>query len=213
MARRVGLVGLWGGLLAFGLTGCWGGPAPSVVTGLVTFDGRPAAGKRVQLTGGGETRTTATDATGRYTFASVTARRWQIVYTRTMQGETDRPTVLPNEVSEWRSLAFDFVEGSGKEVPAFEVAYNGLLYPDDAMALVVNAEAVVPFHWSLHPRAQRYRVRIESEAGSFRWNSPWVGEPTAIFGQKVATGRYKWLVEIDGAESGTGYTRSRQVDF
>jgi hypothetical protein len=202
-ARHGGLIAL-----AVGCGGCWGGASPGTITGVVTYDGRPAAGKRVQLAGG-EARVAATDANGRYTFTGVPARRYQVVY----RSEGDAPRVLPNEVAEWRSLAFDFVEGSGKEVPSFEVAYNGLLYPDDAMALVVSAEAVVPFHWSVHPRAQRYRVRVESEAGGFRWNSPWVGEPTAVFGQAVAPGRYRWTVEVDGAESGTGSTRPRQVDF
>ncbi|MEB3221898.1 MAG: carboxypeptidase-like regulatory domain-containing protein [Candidatus Sericytochromatia bacterium] len=203
MARQASLV-----FLGFGCCSCWGGAAPGTITGVVTYDGRPAAGKRVQLVGG-ETRAAATDASGRYTFSGLPPRRYQIVF----RGEGDGPRVLPNEVAEWRSLAFDYVEGSGKEVPAFEVAYNGLLYPDDAMALVISAEAVVPFHWSVHPKAQRYRVRVESEAGGFRWNSPWVGEPTAVFGQAVAPGRYRWAVEVDGNESGTGWTRSRQVDF
>ncbi|MEB3329178.1 MAG: carboxypeptidase-like regulatory domain-containing protein [Candidatus Sericytochromatia bacterium] len=203
LARQGGLITL---LLCCG--GCWGGVAPGTISGLVTYDGRPAAGKRVQLLGG-EARAAATDANGRYTFTGVQARRYQVVF----RSEGDAPRVVPNEVAEWRSLAFEFVDGSGKEVPTFEVAYNGLLYPDDAMALVVSEEAVVPFHWSVHPRAQRYRVRLESEAGGFRWSSPWVGEPTAIFGQAVAPGRYRWAVEVDGGESGSGWTRSRQVDL
>lgn len=199
-------------LVPLAVAGCgllsWpGAPAAGVVTGLVTYDGKPAAGKRVTLAGGGG-KVASTDAAGRYTFKDVAAGKLQIQY----KGDGDREAALPNEVGAWRSLAFDMIDGSGKEVPAIEVAYNGLLYPEAGMALLVNAEAVVPFHWSTHPRAQRYRVTVEGESG-FKWSSPWVGEPTAVFGQKVDPGRYRWTVEIDGGESGTGQTRSRQVDF
>lgn len=196
--------------LIAGAAGCgFGAPASGIVTGLVTYDGRPAAGKRVTLAGGAA-KVAATDASGRYTFNAVAAGKWQIQY----KGEGDREGAIPNEVAAWRSLTFDMVDGSGKEVPGIEVAYNGLLYPEAGMALVVSAEAVVPFHWSTHPRAQRYRVTLDKDAGAGRlWQSQWVGEPTAVFGQTVSPGRYWWSVEIDGGESGTGTTRSRQVDF
>lgn len=208
--------------LAAGASGCgWFGlPGAGIVTGVVTYDGRPAPGKRVALAGGGGSKVAATDANGRYTFNNVAAGRWQVQYVGVGDdraaaaserlGETG---VVPNEVAQWRSLAFETVEGSGKEVPGFEVAYNGLLYPEFGMALVVSAEAVVPFHWSTHPRAQRYRVTVTAEGGTFKWSSPWVAEPTAVFGQAVGPGRYQWNVEIDGGEAGTGTTRARQVDF
>jgi hypothetical protein len=201
--------------LVAGLPGCGvfgsllGAPAAGVVTGLVTYDGRPAAGKRVTLVGG-ETKAAATDANGRYTFTGVAARKWQVKY----RGDGDAGNVTPNEVQEWRSLSFDVVEGSGKEVPAIEVAYNGLLYPENQMALVVTAKDVVPFHWSTHPKAQRYRVLLDKDNNAGRlWTSPWVGEPTAIFGQGVTAGRYFWTVEIEGGDSGTGTSRPRIVDF
>ncbi|MEB3198479.1 MAG: hypothetical protein VKP62_14875 [Candidatus Sericytochromatia bacterium] len=181
---------------------------PGIVTGTVTWNGQPAAGKRVFLLGG-ESRVVATDGNGRYTFSNISARRGQVLY----RGEGDSSRIPPNEISEWRSLPFELGEGAGKDVPAIEVAYNGLLYPDEGMALLVSGEAVVPFHWSTHPRAQRYRVKLESEAGGFRWYSPWSTDPTAIFGQTVNTGRYRWTVEIDGGETGLGASRSRQVDF
>lgn len=196
--------------IAAGLLGCgFGAPASGIVTGLVTYDGKPAAGKRITLAGGGS-KVGATDASGRFTFSGVAAGKWQVQF----KGEGDREGVIPNEVAQWRSLAFDMVDGSGKEVPAIEVAYNGLLYPEAGMALVVSAEAVVPFHWSTHPRAQRYRVSLDKDnSGGRLWQSPWVGEPTAVFGQAVSPGRYWWSVEIDGGEAGTGTTRTRQVDF
>lgn len=190
------------------LAACGGSASPGIVTGIVTYDGRPAAGKRIQLAGG-ENRFQSTDANGRYTFSNVTSRRHQIIY----RSESDNPRAIPNEVAEWRSLAFELSEGSGKEVPTFDVAYNGVLYPDEGMALIVNEEALVPFHWSTHPQARNYRVRLEAEAGGFRWLGPWGAEPTAVFGQSVNTGRYRWMVEIDGGDAGVGVTRQRQVDF
>lgn len=204
--------------IAAGASGCWfGGPAGGIVAGLVTYDGKPAPGKRVTLAAvpgaAAAAKVAATDVEGRYAFTDVDPGKWQIQY----KGDSDQPTnaaVVPNEVAQWRSLAFDMIEGVGKEVPAIEVAYNGLLYPETGMALVVSADAVVPFHWSTHPRAQRYRVSVDRDNGGGRlWQGPWVGEPTSVFGQAVAPGRYLWTVEIDGGESGTGTTRSRQVDF
>ncbi len=207
--------------LAAGVIGCgFGAPAAGIVTGVVTYDGKPAAGKRVTLAGP-TPKVAATDPNGRYTFNGIASGKWQIQYAGVGDDRQAVPNeqlfetgVRPNEVAYWRSLAFDLVDGGGKEVPGFEVAYNGLLYPEAGMALLVSAEAVVPFHWSTHPRAQRYRVTIEKDnKGGRLWQSPWVGEPTAIFGQDVSPGRYWWTVEIDGGESGTGTTRFRQVDF
>jgi hypothetical protein len=190
------------------LSGCPAAPAPGVITGVVLYDGRPAAGKRVQLLGG-DARNQATDTNGRYLFSSLPPRRYQVVF----RSEADHPKAIPNEIAEWRSLPVELGDGSGKEIPPFDVAYNGVLYPDEGMALIVNEEALVPFHWSTHPQAQNYRVRIEAESGGFRWLGSWSGEPLAIFGQTVNTGRYRWLVEIDGGDAGVGLTRSRQVDF
>ncbi|MEB3284427.1 MAG: carboxypeptidase-like regulatory domain-containing protein [Candidatus Sericytochromatia bacterium] len=197
-----------GAILLFLTSACSGGASPGIISGLITYAGKPAAGKRVQLMGG-ERIYQSTGPEGRYTFEGISQGRYQIIF----RSEGDQPKALPNEIAEWRSLPFDFSAASGKEIPPIEVAYNGLLYPDEGMALIVNEEALVPFHWSTHPRALNYRVRLEAEAGTFRWNGPWTSEPTAIFGQAVNTGRYRWLVEIDGGETGMGASRPRQVDF
>lgn len=197
-------------LVLVALPGCglWGGPAAGVVTGLVTYAGKPAAGKRISLTGA-EPPTAATDAQGRYTFADVAPGRHQVVF----RSAGDAPGVVPNEVAEWRSLAFEVADGSGREVPPIEVAYNGLLAPEDGAALGITAALQVDFHWSAHPRAQRYRVVVEGENRSFKWTGPWAPGPTTRFGQDLPTGHYYWKAEIEAGDAGTGVTRTRILDI
>ncbi|MDB5097968.1 MAG: hypothetical protein JWM80_2389 [Cyanobacteria bacterium RYN_339] len=200
------------------LSGCglWpGSSAPNgVVTGMITYAGLPAAGKLVTLVGA-DVRT-STDDTGRYTFRSVPAKRVQVLYAS--QGDRakakgDAYDVLPNEVQSWRSLPVDMTDGAGKEVPSFEVSYNGLLYPDRGVALVVSDKALVPFHFSVHSQGQKYRVKLSTDAKEAIWSSEWASDPTAVFGKAVAPGRYVWSVEIDGGDRGVGTTRDRGVDF
>lgn len=191
------------------VSGVFGGGAPAgVVTGIVMYGGEPAAGRHVTLAGANGVRT-VTDANGRYTFKGVTGGKVQVQYVE----ETDRQTTMyPNEVQQWNSSVLDMASG-GHEVPPFDVAYNGLLYPDRGVALVVSASALVPFHWSVHPDGQRYRVHLFSEDNSFSWASDWDSQPTTVFGKTVTPGRYYWKVEIDGGDTGSGTSRQREVDF
>lgn len=206
-------------LVLLTVTGCglWpGSSAPAgTVTGLVTYAGLPAAGKIVTLAGAGVR--TVTDANGRYTFTGMGGKRVQAVYTSSGDKSTDRgdaTTTLPNEVAQWKSAVLDLSDGSGKEVPAFEVGYNGLLYPDVGVALVVSDKALVPFHFSVHAQAQKYRVQLQTyDTHEHIWTSDWAGDPTAVFGRAVPPGRYEWNVEIDGGDKGSGLTRFRRVDF
>lgn len=187
-------------------------PVPAgVVTGTVLFNGQPAAGKRVSLLGA--EKKAYTDANGRYTFSNVSGKvtvSYQRAFDTVVQ-DADDPR-LPNEVERWQSASFT-LEGSGKEVPPFDVAYNGHLYPDKGMSLIVNATSPVPFHWSTHPQAQKYRVKVTNVAGDFSWASEWVTDPTTIFAKAVSPGTYRWAVEIDGGDRGFGASRPRQVDF
>ena len=201
--------------LALGLiTGCAQlgsliSPVPAgVVTGVVRFNGEPAAGKRVSLAGTEKKATT--DASGRYSFSGVAGgARLYVSYVSAV----DRPEAAPNEVALWQSAPFT-LEGSGREVPAFDVAYNGVLYPDLGMSLIVKPTSPVPFHWSTHPQARSYRVKVTNAgAGSFAWTSEWAPDPMAIFAMEVDPGSYKWTIEIDAGDAGTGLSRSRQVDF
>lgn len=199
------------------LPGCsFFNPVPAgTVTGLVLYNGEPAAGKRVSLIGSDKKVTT--DANGRYTFTGVQAGAK--VYVNYVSA-FDRPTAsaedpsLPNEVSLWQSAAFQVDGSGGREVPAFDVAYNGLLYPDKGMSLIVKPDSPVPFHWSTHPQAQHYRVKVlVLNTGENIFTGEWVSDPTAIFAKAVAPGSYRWQVEIDAGDRGTGLSRPRAVDF
>lgn len=199
------------GLLVALTSGCGGGPAAGIVTGIVLFNGAPAAGKRIALYG--SDARTVTNAAGRYTFTGVQPKTYSVLY----QSSGDRPLTepgytAPNEVSQWQSASFELAGGGGQEVPPFDVSYNGLLYPDVAMSLIVSATSLVPFHWSTHPQAQRYRLRLKG-ANDFAWSSEWGKEPTTVFGKVVAPGSYDWQIEIDAGDHGLGLTRSRKVDF
>lgn len=191
--------------------GLWpGSSAPAgTVTGLVTYAGLPAAGKIVTLAGAGVR--TVTDANGRYTFPGMAGKRVQVVYTSL----GDAVSTLPNEVGEWKSAVIDLSDGAGKEVPSFEVGYNGLLYPNPGVALQVSTKYLVPFHFSVHRQGRKYRVSLEGyDTHLHLWTSAWASDPTAVFGQDdVPTGRYNWIVEIDGGDAGTGLSRFREVDF
>jgi hypothetical protein len=199
------------------LVGCgpWpGNSAPAgVVTGLVTYGGLPAAGKVVTLVGA-DVRT-VTDAAGRYTFQQVPAKQVQVLYAS--QGDLsiahgDGLDVLPNEVQTWRSRPLDLADGSGREVPSFEVAYNGLLYPDRILPVVVSEKVLLPFHFSVHPQGQKYRVRLLAPNSRQEvWSSNWASEPTAVFGKTLTPGAYRWIVDIDGGDRGSGTTRDREV--
>jgi hypothetical protein len=199
-------------LLAAALPGCslldplLNPVAPGVVTGVVLFNGEPAAGKPVTLTG--PEKRVYTDASGRYTFSGVSGGSMRVRYDST----PDRKEAVPNEVKSWVSAPFT-LDGAGKQVPPFDVAYNGLLYPDVAMSLIVNDKQPVPFHWSTHGQAQKYRVKVANAAGEAIWSSEWAGDPTNLFAKAVPPGTYYWSVEIDGGDRGTGLTRPRQVDF
>lgn len=199
------LLGLVGLALA-GLSGCgWFSLVPAgTVTGTVLFNGAPAAGKRVSLVG--TEQRAVTDANGRYRFTGLTAKTYKVVYL----GAADRPDAQPNEVAQWSTVAFN--GAAGTELPPFDVAYSGLLYPDVKMSLIVNATSPVPFHWSTHPQAKQYRLSL-TQGDAFAWGGPWVPEPTAIFAQAVQPGSYYWQVEIDAGDAGVGQTRSRGVDL
>lgn len=176
-----------------------------VVSGIVTFNGEPAAGKRVSLDG----TPAITDASGRYRFSDIAAGTYRVSFA----SSGDAPGVLPNEVAQWRSSPFSVGADGFASVPAFDVAYNGPLYPDVGMALIVSAESPVPFHWSTHRQAQRYRLLLRSKATGTTLLGAWVNEPTAVFQQAVTPGSYAWLVEIDAGNAGTGISRERAIDL
>lgn len=191
--------------------------AAGVVTGTVLFNGQPAAGKRVSLVGAEKKATT--DASGRYTFSGVSgSARLHVSYVSTFDATGLEPPRredprFPNEVYLWQSAPFT-LDGGGREVPAFDVAYNGLLYPDVGMSLIVKTTSPVPFHWSPHPQAHAYRTKVSSySTNEAIWTSEWASDPMSILAKDLLPGSYEWTIEIDGGDRGTGLTRARKVDF
>jgi hypothetical protein len=190
--------------------------APGTVGGRVLYAGEPANGRKVYLTGAGlETGLeTVTAPDGSYVFTGVKGSGLATVEYRQMI-DADPALVKPNEVAAWRSRPFTLGAG-GKAVPDFDVAYNGLIYPEPNTALIVNEESPVPFHWHVQPSARRYRVRLTpASAGGAAADpvfvSPWSGTPTAVFQASVSPGNYTWEVELDGGDAGYGVSAGRVV--
>jgi hypothetical protein len=192
--------------------------APGVVTGVVLYNGEPAAGKPVTLMG--PEKRAYTDASGRYTFSGVGGGSLRVRY----DGISDRYNSVtrsdetpPNEVERWVSAPFTLA-GSGKQVPPFDVAYNGHLYPGPGLSLIISDKQPVPFHWSTHPHAQQYRVKVGLQSNGNTvlepiWTSEWTSDPTTTFAKALSPGVYQWSIEIDGGDRGTGLSRLRQVDL
>lgn len=201
-------------LLALALAGCdWLAPgaAPGTVTGVVLFNGQPAAGKRVTLLPDGDRTFTLQD--GSYTFTGVGEGQHFVSYLAQpdpTQFQADPTGAVPNEVHSWRTPAFS---GGGRALAPFDVSYSGLLYPDVQMSLIVNEGSPVPFHFSPHVQGGRYRVRVKSAAtDEVVWPGEWSNDPVAIFAMAVEPGSYLWQVEIEN-HAGTGLSPTRAVDF
>lgn len=200
-------------LLPLALGGCgWLadlGVAAGTVSGRVLYAGEPANGRKVFLRG--PELETVTAADGRYVFTGVKATGTATVEYLQMR-DAAPALVKPNEVAAWRSRPFSLGAG-GKAVPDFDVAYNGLIYPEPNSALIVNEESPVPFHWHLHASAKRYRLRLSAPGQSAEpvFVSPWSGTPTAVFQAGVSPGNYTWEVELDGGDAGFGVTPARVV--
>ena len=175
-------------------------PPPGEVSGVIMYDGQPEAGKRLTLYGSGMPPAIS-DANGRYTFTGVKdGIDYHVLYTSDFSD-----TTIPNEVATWDSKDF-VLSGSGVDVAPFDVAYNGLLYPDIGMSLIITSTSPVPFHWSTHPQAQEYRLHL-SGPENYSYVSNWTYEPTAVVQADIAPGSYTWKVEIDGGDAGSGMSR------
>lgn len=192
----------WNPLSLFG-----GGVPAGTVTGLVLYAGEPAPGKTVTY----GSQSGVTDATGRYTFTGVTAAG-QVTYLAAVDAVASATSTNANEVYSWSSQPVD--PGAGKEIPPFDVSYNGLLYPDRGVALVVSTTSPVPFHFSVHPMGQQYRLHLLNAINKKEiYVGNWDSQPYAVFAQNVAPGNYLWEVEIDGGDAGAGFSRTRGVDM
>jgi hypothetical protein len=184
----------------------------------VLYNGEPAAGKPVTLTGA--EKRVYTDASGRYTFSGVPGGTMRVRYdgiSDRYNKETGRDDGAPNEVERWVSAPFT-LDGYGKQVPPFDVSYNGHLYPSSDGSFIVSDTQPIPFHWSTHRQAQKYRVKLVLRTNASVtlepiWTSEWTGDPTTVLAKAIAPGTYYWSIEIDGGDRGTGLSRLQQVDL
>ena len=196
------------GVMVFqALPGCQSANVPGVVSGTLLYNGEPAVNRRVSLVGNVSAKT-MTDGNGRYFFRNVQQQPVQVFF----QSQAPGPRQVPNEVAQWRSPVITDGVGSGVDIPAFDLAFNQLLYPENGVALVVDEETVVPFHWSTHAQAKQYRIRITG-ANQFKWMGEHTRDSSAIFSGKVPRGRYEWVVEIDAGDRGTAISWPRSLDF
>lgn len=216
------------------LAGCTQTGAPAgTILGTVTFNGAPAPGKVVELlclaSSGDSWESVArvngkyavsTDVTGTYTFASLKTGTYRVQYLSDPMYDSLGKIIGPNEVASWRSSAVR-LSGVGAVVPSFDVAYNGLLYPDTEKKSLPSANNPLPFVWSTHTQALRYQVSIWSlgsagvinATGSPQWQSDWTQSPTLSYTGTPGSGNYGWEVTIDGGAAGQGKSRVRSLLF
>ncbi|HEY9724080.1 MAG TPA: hypothetical protein V6D47_18905 [Oscillatoriaceae cyanobacterium] len=199
--------------IAIHLSGCglFSSLPAGTVTGVVLFNGGPAHGIRVGLQG--TSLATSTDLNGNYTFTGVPGgQAVQVTFVSRQDAAAAAANQVPNEVYEWTSAPLQ-VGSSGASVPPFDISYNGLLYPDDTMALLSGATAPIPFHWSTQLSATHYRLHVVSRADGSDWAGSWNSDPMGIFAQSVTPGKYDWYVEFDGGDRGSGRSYTREVDL
>ncbi|GEM_PF-1115573 len=206
------------------------GVAGGQVIGAIEWDGRPAPGKTVHLlkreTSGtfaayrpsGTLVTASTDDAGVYTFKGLPSGAYMVQYLAVPILDAQGSRIGPNEVADWRTPGVNVSEGSGGRLAAFEVSFNGLIYPESGRNYQVTDVAPLPFHWATHLRASRYRVVIFQPSSGGQpsnkefWGSEFTTSPSALFQKKVTAGNYSWEVEIR-SDAGTGHSVRRNLDL
>lgn len=222
---KFGLPGAWAAAsLALALGACdllSGVPAGSIV-GEVDYDGRPAPGITVALwalTGGNwvSKSTISTDVAGTYRFSGLAGGTFQVRFSRAglesyLAGHAEGLKM----VSEWSSPYVSLGLG-GSRLAAFDVAYDGLIYPESGKSSSYSALMGLPFHWSSHRNASSYRVRLYDISGGktplWKWDSDWTANPVIQLTRGFPPGNYQWKVTLDGGSAGTGSTEVRNVDL
>lgn len=217
-------------LVTLGAAACaWLNNVPvGTLEGHVKFANRAAPGKVVTLlllrggqfvqatTANGSPRRLPTDASGVYRFTGLAAGIYRISYVSQSVPDGNGIPREPNEVGIWRSHSRELTGSSGAQVPGFDVAYNGLIYPVAGIAYIVTASLPLPFHWSTHLLGNRYRVNVYNNRTGREpamHHSPWSEQPVALYKENLGPGTYSWEVEIDGGESGEGRSVVRPVDM
>jgi hypothetical protein len=126
----------------------------------------------------------------------------------------------PNEVASWKTSSLA-LGTTGYSVPAFDIAYNGLIYPDNEKKQSPSQANPLPFFWSTQASAKRYQLRIwkidsgslVNPSGSPVWQSNWTEDPALSYTGNPGAGNYGWEVLIDAGNVGQGTTRLRSIQF
>lgn len=198
------------------------GVPAGTVTGQVNYDGRPAPGITLKLqtqSSGSWTdkATGSTDASGQYTFSQLSNGLYRIVYAQVPVVTSGGVTIGPKTVRSWTSNSVSIGLGGARIAP-FELAYDGLIYPESGKSNAYSASQPLPFHWSTHRDAISYRVNLYSINGGVTaskptWQSDWTPQPVTQLSQGFAKGNYQWEVEIDADSEGSGFSERRGLDL
>jgi hypothetical protein len=193
------------------------------VEGTVLFEGRPAPGKIVSLlvakgNAFADQATASADSSGVYRFTGLAAGAYKVTYVSVSVPDGNNVKREPNEIGIWRTRARDVSSTSGARMPAFDVAYNGLIYPSSGLQYIVSNTLPLPFHWSTHMQAQKYRLLIFNnccgkEPAWWPAQTDWYSQPTALFSKDLNPGTYSWQVVIDAGDAGEGRSLVRRVDM
>ncbi|HBN09893.1 MAG TPA: hypothetical protein DD435_15030, partial [Cyanobacteria bacterium UBA8530] len=155
-----------------------------------------------------------------YAFSKLKSAHYRIQYLSEAVKDPVGKIIGPNEVASWQTNDLD-LGGSGAVLPPFDVSYNGLTYPDTDKKQTPSSDAPLPFFWSTHLQAKKYRVKlwdtsngnVINPSGKAKWTSDWTENPTVAYSGNPGIGNYGWEVEIDAGDAGLGKSRVRSVQF
>lgn len=205
------------------------GVPAGMVVGEVRFDGRAAAGITVALQTlsnerwtsymvNGSAATSTTDASGQYRFERLKGGSYRVRYdlgaSLVVVGGTP---IGPKQVGTWITNGVS-IGGGGARLAPFDVAYNGLIYPESGRSNAYSEGLPLPFHWHTHREATSYKVRIYDRSGGATapkliWESGWTGTPVTSLSKATQPGNYQWEVELDAGGRGTGTSERRNLDL
>lgn len=210
------------------LAGCdlFSGVAAGTIVGEVRFDDRPAPGITVTLQSGNGSvwtdvttgGTTVTDPSGQYRFENLKGSEYRVRFdVKPSLVTVGGTTIGPKQVGTWTSNGVR-LGMAGARLAAFDVSYNGLIYPESGKSNTYTKDMPLPFHWSTHRNGGSYRVKIYDVSGGVTgtkpvWESDPTGAPVTTLNKPLAKGNYRWVVEIDGGGSGAGTSEQRNLDL
>lgn len=198
-----------------------------VLSGTVLFAGRPAQGKvvtlerqmdgRISTVAGsdGRDRSEATNASGFFRFSGLEPGDYRVTFVSAPVPDGKGLMLAPGLVGSWTSAMRAVSKSFGATLPAFDIEYNGPIYPaDSGGSYLLSKSLPVPFHWSTHRQGRKYLLKLfagPSAGGANLVRSEWTGHPTTLVAQDVVPGIYSWTVTIEGGDAGKGASWPRLI--